>query len=205
MVVHSLLASSEVKGLAQRIAGRRFRNGWYRLAYVAQSLATVGWATWWFVRLPDRELYRVPPPWSWTLRLGQGSALALLLATVKTVGFADLLGLTMAWGFITGRDTGPEPEAQGPPPGPDGRPRPDGPFRFVRHPDNLPLLLLFSLFPRMTVNRATLAALTAVYAVLGSLHEDRRLRARFGPAFRRYEEAVPFLLPRLRRRGADRG
>ena len=49
----------------------------------------------------------------------------------------------------------------------------------------------------MTVNRAALVLATAVYAVLGSLHEEYRLRATYGDAYRQYQERVAFLLPRL--------
>ncbi|MDP9373189.1 MAG: hypothetical protein M3Q65_12200 [Chloroflexota bacterium] len=204
--VHSLLASKQVKNLVRRVAGPRARNGLYRPFYIAQSLATVGWGAVWFLRLPDRELYRVRAPWSWLLYLGQAASVAVLLSGVRVYGLLRFYGLTQLRAWLAGRDPGPEPEAQGPPPGPDGELVAAGPWRFTRHPDNLPALTLFLLFPRMTVNRAALAAMTALYTVLGSLHEDARLRAAYGPAFERYRRAVPFLLPRLRPpSGADEG
>jgi protein-S-isoprenylcysteine O-methyltransferase Ste14 len=60
-----------------------------------------------------------------------------------------------------------------------------GPFRFSRHPSNLASMLLFSLFPRVKANRVTLAAFVTVYAALGSLHEEYRLRAAYGAAYER--------------------
>jgi protein-S-isoprenylcysteine O-methyltransferase Ste14 len=71
-----------------------------------------------------------------------------------------------------------------------------GAFRFTRHPGNLGAMGFFLLWPRMTVNRATLAALAALYVVLGSMHEERRLRMAYGEAFERYRQKVPFLIPR---------
>jgi methanethiol S-methyltransferase len=71
-----------------------------------------------------------------------------------------------------------------------------GAFRFTRHPGNLGAMGFFLLWPRMTVNRATLAALAALYVVLGSAHEERRLRMAYGEAFERYRRKVPFLIPR---------
>jgi protein-S-isoprenylcysteine O-methyltransferase Ste14 len=73
-------------------------------------------------------------------------------------------------------------------------------FRFTRHPSNLGALGVLTLFPRVTVNRVTLAALVALYVVLGSLHEERRLRAAYGEPFERYRREVPFLVPRFSRR-----
>jgi hypothetical protein len=57
---------------------------------------------------------------------------------------------------------------------------------------------IFLLFPRITVNRLTLATLVAVYVFLVSLHDERRLRATYGEPFERYRQEVPFLIPRLR-------
>jgi protein-S-isoprenylcysteine O-methyltransferase Ste14 len=56
---------------------------------------------------------------------------------------------------------------------------------------------VFLLFPRMTVNRSALLALVAIYVILGSLHEERRLLAAYGEAYERYRRSVPFLVPRL--------
>ena len=47
----------------------------------------------------------------------------------------------------------------------------------------------------MTANRAVLLALVALYVVLGSMHEEYRLRAARGAAYERYLRAVPFLVP----------
>jgi hypothetical protein len=67
-LVHSVLASKQAKDLARRIAGPRYRDGLYRLAYNAQSVVLLTWAARWFLRLPDHDLYTVRAPWSWLLR-----------------------------------------------------------------------------------------------------------------------------------------
>ena len=56
------------------------------------------------------------------------------------------------------------------------------------------------LLPRMTTNRAVLTALVALYVVLGSMHEEYRLRAAYSAAYDRYRRSVPFLIPRPSRK-----
>jgi protein-S-isoprenylcysteine O-methyltransferase Ste14 len=195
-ILHSVLASRQAKAFVERVVGTRRRNGLYRFVYVLQSLVTVGWGTIWFLSLPDRELYHVQPPWSWLMRLGQALSLGMVVGAVRVVGLNRFLGITQFWTLVRGGQPAPEPEAQGPPREQDGALRVAGPFRYTRHPDNLPIFGVVWLFPKMTVNRLTFAVLASAYAVLGSWHEEQRLQAAYGAVYRRYQQAVPFMLPR---------
>ena len=194
-LVHSVLASKQAKDLARRIAGPRYRDGLYRLAYNAQSVVLLAWAARWFLRLPDHDLYTVRAPWSWLLRGAQATSLGVLLSGVRVIGILDFAGITRLRGFLAKIDLGPEPEAQGPPIDSDNEVVKAGAFRFTRHPGNLGALGFFLFLPRMTTNRAVLTALVGLYVVLGSLHEEYRLRAAYGAAYERYRRSVPFLIP----------
>jgi protein-S-isoprenylcysteine O-methyltransferase Ste14 len=195
-LIHSVLASKQVKDLARRIAGPRFRDGLYRSTFNAQSVVLLLWAARRFSRLPDRELYRVEPPWSWLLRASQTASLGVLLSGVRVMGILSFAGITPLRDFLTGKDVRPAPEAQGPPIDSDDEMVRAGAFRYTRHPGNLGALGFFLFLPRMTANRAILGVLVALYVVLGSMHEEYRLRAAYGTAYERYRRAVPFLIPR---------
>ena len=194
-LVHSVLASKQVKDLIRRMAGSRYRDGLYRFAFNAQSVVSLVWAARRFSRLPDRELYRVRPPWSWLFRASQAASLGVLLSGVRVMGILRFAGLTPLMDLLAGRELRPAPEAQGPPLGSDDEVVKAGAFRFSRHPGNLGALGFFLFMPRMTANRAVLLVLVGLYVVLGSLHEEHRLRAAYGAAYERYRRAVPFLVP----------
>jgi hypothetical protein len=199
-LVHSVLASKQAKDLARRISGSRYRDGLYRFAFNAQSVVSLVWVARRFSRLPDREIYRVRPPWSWLFRACQAASLGVLLSGVRVMGILRFAGLTPLRDLLTGSDVRPTLEAQGPPIGSDDEVVKAGAFRFSRHPGNLGALGFFLFLPRTTANRAVLLVLVGLYVVLGSLHEEHRLRAAYGAAYERYRRAVPFLVP-VRPRG----
>lgn len=194
-LVHSVLASKQVKDLIRRIAGSRYRDGLYRFIFNAQSVVSLLWAARRFSRLPDKDLYHARPPWSWLFRASQVASLGVLLSGVRVMGILRFAGLTPLRDLLTGSDVRPAPEAQGPPVGSDNEVVRAGAFRFSRHPGNLGALGFFLFLPRMTANRAILVALVALYVVLGSMHEEYRLRAAYTAAYERYRRVVPFLVP----------
>jgi protein-S-isoprenylcysteine O-methyltransferase Ste14 len=195
-LAHSVLSSKQIKDLTRRIAGPRYRDGLYRFSFNAQSVVLLLWAVRRFSRLPDRELYHVRPPWSRLFRASQVASLGVLLSGVRVMGILRFAGLTPLRDLFTGREIRPAPEAQGPPVGSDDEVVRAGAFRFTRHPGNLGALGFFLFLPRMTANRAVLMMLVALYVVLGSMHEEYRLRTAYGDAYERYRRAVPFLIPR---------
>ena len=194
-LLHSALASREAKDLARALFGERYRDGLYRFLYNGQAVLLFCWAARVFLRLPDRTLYRVPAPWAWLMNAGQLGGLGLMLWAAWGVGITRITGLASLGAFLAGAAPPPEPEAQGPAPDPTGEMRVVGPFRFTRHPANWGPIPVVVLFPHMTVNRATLAALSICYLLLGSVHEERRLRMAYGRAYERYQKRAPFLLP----------
>src|SRR3972149_2034928 len=100
--VHSLLASRTAKAFARYVFGERHANGWYRLMYnlfaVASLLPTLALA----IALPDRELYRIPPPFAF-FALGIQALAALGMAySVHQLDVLHFSGLKQWLGWLNG-------------------------------------------------------------------------------------------------------
>lgn len=196
--VHSVFASQRVKRLFESKLGVQRGRAAHRVTFVAQSFATLTAGALWFLTLPDRELYRVRGIGAWLMRAVQVLSFAELLWVFRTIGMARFLGVSQALGLMRKRPLPQTPEAQGPGPNAKGEMDIRGPFKYSRHPYNIGVLGMVWFFPRMTVNLLAMAIATTTYTLLGSLHEEQRLREYFGPAaYDRYVEQVPFTFPTL--------
>ena len=88
------------------------------------------------------------------------------------------------------------PEAQGPGfsnESVDGR---SGPFALSRHPLTFSPLPVLWIWPRMNSTLLTFNIASTIYLVVGSLHEEARLREVEGSAYEAYRDGgVPFYWP----------
>jgi protein-S-isoprenylcysteine O-methyltransferase Ste14 len=197
-VVHSLLASQEAKALAARALGARRRDATYRIFFNAQAIVTFALLVRYGAGLPAHTLHRVHGPAAALLRAGQVGGLAWLWMAAREVGVLRLAGITALLGALREEPSPEGPAAQGPERGDDGALTTGGPFRFSRHPLNLSPLPVFWLTPHLTTRRLAFNVVATAYLVLGSMHEERRLRARYGDDYEAYRRSgVPFFLPRL--------
>ncbi|HEV2123662.1 MAG TPA: hypothetical protein VGW38_12910 [Chloroflexota bacterium] len=201
-VLHSVLASHWVKALMVRAFGQRHRNGLFRVCYIAQALCTFGVLVLYLARLPDRQLYRAPRPIAMLLRGLQFMSLLYAVAAAHAVSIPRITGLTSLSAWLSASRDGtveipPEPEAQGPARTPAGPMSISGPFRLSRHPLNLVPVPIFWLTPQMTAKHAVFSLVSTIYLVLGSWHEEMRLKAAHGRAYEQYQQSgVPFYMPK---------
>lgn len=72
-----------------------------------------------------------------------------------------------------------------------------GPYRWVRHPLYLFMIVLFWSCPLLTVDRLLFNILWTIWVVIGSILEERDLVGDFGQAYLDYQAQVPMLVPRL--------
>jgi hypothetical protein len=193
-LLHSALASRTGKSVAARTFGARRRNGLYRALFNTQATAATVALALYLRQLPDRQLYMVRGPAAALMRAGQGAGLLLLLDAARRVGVLRITGTSSLMRLTRGDDLVPaEPEAQGPALDEHGRLDVGGAFLRSRHPLNLAPLPILWLNPRMTRNLAVFSAIATAYFWIGSVHEERRLLAAYGDAYRKYVSGtVPF-------------
>jgi hypothetical protein len=199
-VVHSTLASRGAKKMAARMAGRERSEATYRALYVGQGLLSFAALTAYCASLPAHTIYRVRGPAALLFRTGQLSGALWLLAGLRQQGLKRWAGVDtlQAWG--KGRDIPAAPVAQGPEMAVGGWLDTGGPFRWSRHPLNFAGVPLFWLTPHMTTRRLTFNVVGTAYMLLGSLHEEARLRSAYGDAYEGYlRSQVPFFWPSLQR------
>ena len=73
-----------------------------------------------------------------------------------------------------------------------------GPYRIVRHPLYLFILILIWCVPSLSADRLLFNLLWTAWIVVGTKLEERDLLADFGEVYREYQRSVPMLIP-LRR------
>jgi protein-S-isoprenylcysteine O-methyltransferase Ste14 len=71
-----------------------------------------------------------------------------------------------------------------------------GPYRWVRHPLYLFMILMIWSCPDLTGDRLLFNGLWTVWIVIGSILEERDLVLEFGDTYREYQRKVPMLIPR---------
>jgi hypothetical protein len=130
------------------------------------------------------------------MHCGQGAAGVGAVAAAHQVGILRITGLENLAAWFADGAVSPEPEAQGPALD-QGRQDRLGPFAWSRHPLNFVPVPIFWLWPRMSTNLLAFNTAATAYLLLGSIHEESRLRKAFGPACESYQRSgISFYLPR---------
>jgi protein-S-isoprenylcysteine O-methyltransferase Ste14 len=70
-----------------------------------------------------------------------------------------------------------------------------GPYRWVRHPLYILMLLMIWSYPNLTADRLLFNLLCTIWMIIGTVLEERDLVATFGKEYRDYQNKVPMLIP----------
>lgn len=180
--VHSLLASLWAKAHARRLFGS-LAERLYRLGYNVFAVLTLLPVLALPLVLPDEPLYSIPFPVTLLSLFIQALAGGVVLVGLLQTGLGSFLGLRQLAASPTERE--PRLVVR-------------GLYRWVRHPLYTAGLIFLWLTPVMTVNVLALDASLTAYIIIGALFEERRLLKEFGPAYLRYREETPMLIPGLK-------
>ena len=105
---------------------------------------------------------------------------------VKALRFFDPFGLRPIFNRLRGRNPTSMPFTV------------VGPYRWVRHPLYLFMIIMIWSYPDLTIDRLLFNLLWTSWIVVGSYFEEIDLIVEFGDAYREYQKQVPMLVPPLK-------
>lgn len=186
-VFHSLTAALVLKAGVAALVGERLYLGLYRLFYNLLSVITLLPVAWLLLRQPGELIWQIS---------GLGAGLLLALRAIAALGVLvallqiDLLrfaGLRQALAYVAGE----------PLPLPEEALSLRGLYGVVRHPLYFFSLLFLWATPSLSAAGLGFNLGATLYFLLGSLVEERKLLRQFGPAYRAYQQQVPWMIPFL--------
>jgi protein-S-isoprenylcysteine O-methyltransferase Ste14 len=166
------------------MARQGFKRAWTRIVppalercvYVALSgLALIGLTLTW-QPLPGRPIWQLPTV---VVLISLSGAVATIWVATRLFDLAQFLGWRQA------ADSEPDPEAL----------RIYGPYRYVRHPLMLSVLVFIWGQPVMRPELFLLNSGLTLYILIAVRLEERDLRRQFGQAYADYRRQVPALVP----------
>ena len=179
--LHSALITTTVRRWFEARGGVWF--GLYRLGYVIFSFATLLPLLWYTHALPQ---YLVITPARWFQGL-QGLlffyALILFIGGMRVYDFREFFGVKAWLDYRAGCKSAPPAFTQ------------SGILRYVRHPWYSGGIALLWAMPTLTDVSLVTRTLLTCYLVVGTLLEERKLKASLGEPYRAYCRQVPMLLP----------
>jgi len=178
-VIHSLLASLEVKGLARGWFGPS-TDRWYRLAYNLFAAFSFLPVIMLVLLFPDRHLYTIPFPWIILSMAIQFLGVVGIIVGIRQTGLGSFFGLEQ---LINPYKDASTPLVT------------TGLYRYVRHPLYVAGLLLIWFTPLMTLNLLFAILGLTLYLLSGAYFEERKLLREFGDIYAEYRRRTPMLIP----------
>ena len=181
-VQHSVMARRPVKGALERWVPHALERTAFVLGTVACLVTLL--ALWQPV---GGWVWRVDGPWAVVLWSGFVAGWVLTLGSTFLVDHLEFVGLRQT-GWAESSGDRPTHLIQ------------TGLYGIVRHPMMVGLLIASWCTPRMSAGHLLFAVAASGYIAVGVRFEERDLRREIGPAYDRYAERVPSLVPGWRRR-----
>lgn len=158
-----------------------------RSTFVLAASAALGLMMWQWRPLPQIVWHAGTPAISWGLQALSLAGWALAIVSTFLISHFDLFGLRQVWLGATNRSY--EPVGF----------RLIGPYRLVRHPLMVGLLIGFWATPTMTLGHLFFSIMTTLYILVGVWFEERDLVREHGEAYESYRRRVRGFVPMPRR------
>jgi protein-S-isoprenylcysteine O-methyltransferase Ste14 len=182
-LAHSVMARAGFKRIWTKVVPAAAERSTYVLVASAQ-LALLAWQ-WRPIAL---EVWTTSGALALTVCALQVTGWTIALLSTYLIDHFELFGLRQAFGV----------RAQPP------RLRTPLLYSWVRHPLYFGTLLAFWSAPTMSAGHLLFSTLFTLYILIGARHEERDLVRMFGDEYRRYQAAVPMLIPLPRRSSGPR-
>lgn len=189
-LLHSTLVSHRFQRWVERRVGKLLMLAFYRLAFTLINGVVLSILSLIILTIPDRNLYSTSGGLYWALRSVQIVGFVLLLFSARGVDLLKFVGLRQALYFLLHKEAFEELR-----PVREELLDTSGMYGVVRHPMYLSVLVMMWATPAMSLIYLSLALNVTLYFYIGSYLEERRLVARFGQEYVRYQEQVSRLFP----------
>lgn len=177
-VQHSGMVRASFRRRLSSIAPSRYHPSLYAIASgVTLTAVLLFWQT------PQTLLFQLQGPLRWLPRAVSVLAIAGFIWGIRSLASFDTFGLAPFMARSRGKDL--------PPPHLVVR----GPYRWLRHPLYFFTMVLIWSVPDMSSDRLLFNSLWTLWIVMASFLEERDLVVAFGEPYRKYQKAVPMLLP----------
>ncbi len=175
---HSVMVRRGVKARMARVVPESYGAALYSIASgLALFILVLLWQE------DGRVVYEIRGPARWLLAATSIAAIAGFVWGVKALGEFDTFGTAPLRALSRGTTVAPSVFVV------------RGPYRYVRHPLYLFMLVLIWGEHRVSADRLLFNMLWTAWIVVGTMLEERDLRSEFGQTYRDYQRAVPMLIP----------
>jgi protein-S-isoprenylcysteine O-methyltransferase Ste14 len=177
-IQHSVMIRTSFRTRASRLIPEDYFGALYT---VASGIALLAMVVFW--QESDVTIASAHGVARWLFRAVPLACIAGFVWGVRSLRFFDPFGTSPITNRLRGKQPRPMPLVAA------------GPYRWVRHPLYLFIVLMIWSYPDLTADRLVFNILWTFWIVVASLLEERDLLAEFGDSYRRYQRRVPMLIP----------
>lgn len=181
-VQHSVMARPAFKAAWTKIVPKPAE----RSTFVLFATVILALLMWQWRPMPAVVWNVESPLWSAVLWVLCAAGFGLVLLSTFLINHFELFGLTQVWRRFNGTTAKDTPFVT------------PLVYKHVRHPLYLGFIIAFWSTPQMSVGHLLFAIMTTGYIFVGILFEERDLIAHFGERYRKYQQDVGMIVPKLR-------